>query len=328
MAILAVDFCVFPARFMKAQTFGTGLMDLGVGAFVFTGALVQRPPSSSSSTTSKRKASSAMKTILVLLALGLARLASTTAVGYHVNTAEYGVHWNFFFTLAAVRVLSILVQRSYSVVDVFSGEISFLTGVVVLLAHQSVLTETWVGSFVMDDAESLRTPDQPLWVRNKEGIVSAVGYFGLHLAAQGAGWMAREGVAKHTDWRPFSVLVLATALTWVSAHASAQLIEPVSRRSANLPFALWVSAHGLLVMVIASACTSVVDGPAPIWRALSAHQLPVFLLANIITGLVNLTMQTSTVGAFEALLVLTAYVWGLCAFALLLDRRPGGSKHD
>ena len=42
IAILAVDFpVVFPRRYVKTEWYGAGLMDIGVGAYVFTGAVVR-----------------------------------------------------------------------------------------------------------------------------------------------------------------------------------------------------------------------------------------------------------------------------------------------
>lgn len=41
---------------------------------------------------------------LPLWLLGFARLLVTKSVDYHEHVSEYGVHWNFFFTLAIVKV--------------------------------------------------------------------------------------------------------------------------------------------------------------------------------------------------------------------------------
>ena len=48
-----------------------------------------------------------LRRVLPLLVLGFIRLASVKMTGYQEHVTEYGVHWNFFFTIAFVRVSSI-----------------------------------------------------------------------------------------------------------------------------------------------------------------------------------------------------------------------------
>jgi len=66
ICILAVDFDVFPRRLAKSEWFGTGLMDIGVGAFCFSAALVTRRSTASIAKT--------VRAVVPLLVLGLARL--------------------------------------------------------------------------------------------------------------------------------------------------------------------------------------------------------------------------------------------------------------
>lgn len=104
--ILAVDFSVFPRVLGKCEDFGTSLMDVGVGSFVFSLGIV------SSKSFSGRPASpwiktciKALRTAAPVLALGFIRLLMVKGVEYPEHLTEYGVHWNFFFTLGLVPAL-------------------------------------------------------------------------------------------------------------------------------------------------------------------------------------------------------------------------------
>lgn len=100
VAILAVDFRIFPRRFAKAETYGTGLMDVGVGAFIMSHGLT----SPEARGRGGGRISSVVKGLFPLIVIGLFRLLAVKSTEYQEHTSEYGVHWNFFFTIAAVRV--------------------------------------------------------------------------------------------------------------------------------------------------------------------------------------------------------------------------------
>lgn len=118
-AILAVDFTVFPRRFAKAETYGTGLMDVGVGLYVFSMALVSREARQQPSESLVR----GWKTLLALLVLGCGRLITTKAAAYQEHTSEYGVHWNFFFTLAFLKVSGLVLMLRLRKINVSSLDI-------------------------------------------------------------------------------------------------------------------------------------------------------------------------------------------------------------
>ena len=106
LAILAVDFPVFPRRFAKTETYGVGLMDVGVGLFVTANGSISPEARSALSRDLQRQwyVRRNLKGTIPLFLLGFVRLLSTTGVDYHLHESEYGVHWNFFFTLAVIRV--------------------------------------------------------------------------------------------------------------------------------------------------------------------------------------------------------------------------------
>lgn len=106
IAILAVDFVIFPRRLAKAETYGSGLMDVGVGAFVISNAIVSPEARGvySSHTGFISAVVRSVKSSLPLLVLGVMRFLSVKGTDYQEHVSEYGTHWNFFLTLFVVRV--------------------------------------------------------------------------------------------------------------------------------------------------------------------------------------------------------------------------------
>lgn len=78
-------------------------MDIGVSAFVGLNALLSREARSVESSSS----SNIRKTIVGssgLIFLGFLRLFLLAITGYGQEISEYGMHWNFFFSLAFTKV--------------------------------------------------------------------------------------------------------------------------------------------------------------------------------------------------------------------------------
>ena len=137
IAILAVDFQIYPRRLAKAETYGSGLMDVGVGCFLLAHGITApeaRHPEHFKSVPSLRSYLRAvgvtLRAVLPLFVLGLLRLMSVKSTDYQEHVTEYGVHWNFFFTIAVVRVSTAVVRVSTAVVRVSTAVVRVSTAVV------------------------------------------------------------------------------------------------------------------------------------------------------------------------------------------------------
>ncbi|EHY56413.1 GPI-anchored wall transfer protein 1 [Exophiala dermatitidis] len=196
LAILAVDFPIFPRRFAKVETWGTSLMDLGVGSFVFSAgvvsarALVKAEEQSSQSSTPDAafisRLSKSIRHSLPLFLLGLLRLWSVKGLDYAEHVTEYGVHWNFFFTLcflAPFVEIFDLVARKLPVFGGGQGQYRY-DSLAVLLAvvYEVLLDKTELLKYIIS---APRGPD--FLSMNREGVFSFVGYLAIFLCGRGTG---------------------------------------------------------------------------------------------------------------------------------------------
>lgn len=332
-AILAVDFKVFPRRFAKVENWGTSLMDLGVGSFVFSAGVVAARP------ILKQKLQGDARPLLSrlraaarhsapLLVLGLVRLYTVKGLDYAEHVTEYGVHWNFFFTLALLPPFVALFDSAFSLIPSYQI-LALLLGV----AYQVVLDSTDLKAYILT-AERVG-----LLSKNREGIFSFFGYLAIFLAGQGTGMYILPRSTR-TGRPMLQNLVMGTAV-WITLTYLCMDYRfgnvSVSRRLANLPYILWVCAFQtgqitLFYLIEALLFPDVYDAKTKaqeqerakeatsrLLRSFNRNGLAIFLLANLLTGLVNLTLPTLKMKDFEAMCVLLAYIGTLSGVALLLD---------
>lgn len=341
VAILAVDFRVFPRRFAKVENWGTSLMDMGVGSFVFTAGVVSVRSSLKEGAgrlpLSKRLPAS-LRHAIPLLVLGVIRLISVKGLDYAEHVSEYGVHWNFFFTLGFLPPFAALFQSAFDLVPSYAV-LSFTLAAV----YEIVLDWTSLGPYI------LIAPRTNLLSKNREGIFSFLGYLAIFLAGQSLGASAlprQQPIAKDA---PFTVKLrqstlgkLATAsLIWTALFYFSVgyygLGLSVSRRLANLPYFLWVSSFNSYQITICCAIETFLfpnlyrattkseesrrsrDATSTILYAFNRNGLVVFLVANLLTGLVNMTLPTLNMSVIESMAVLTAYIAVVAGVAVGLD---------
>ncbi|CAL4922914.1 unnamed protein product [Urochloa decumbens] len=264
LCILAVDFKIFPRRYAKAETYGSGIMDLGVGSFVVANALVSRQARNITSMSFR----AALSSISPLIFLGFARIIFTSGVDYQVHVGEYGVHWNFFFTLAAVSILTSIVR----IHPKYCG----LVGLLILAGYQIWLS-SGLNDYLISDKRSADIISQ-----NKEGVYSILGYWGMFLIGVSLGYylLVDTGLkGKNRNVQVVKVWVLAASF-WILAIILDNYVERVSRRMCNFAYVMLVFGQNFQ--------------------------------ANILTGLVNLSVDTLSASSLTAFMILSVYTFTLC----------------
>ncbi|XP_058189780.1 uncharacterized protein At4g17910 isoform X2 [Rhododendron vialii] len=262
LCILAVDFRIFPRRYAKTETYGTSLMDLGVGSFVLANSLVSRQARGFP----MLKWKNALQSSSPLVVLGIARLLSTAGVDYQVHVGEYGVHWNFFFTLAAVSILSSIIN----IPPKYSGIL---------------------------------------------GSLIVVGYWGMYLVGVQLGSYLFFGnsnqVLRSNNWAKVRVGILSL-LFWLLTVILDRKVEKVSRRTCNVAYVTFVLAQNLQVLAILMLSDYIPGHKISVLEeAFNQNLLASFLLANVLTGVVNLFIETLFASSASALAVLVVYAFVL-----------------
>jgi glucosaminylphosphatidylinositol acyltransferase len=356
-AILAVDFTVFPRRWAKTEVYGYSLMDLGAASSVIAAGWVS--PRIFSSQRQRQSSHIPWRRIAPMVLMGWIRLVTHRQVDYQLHVTEYGVHWNFFFTLSLVLILgSWLPGPTWWLPAVLTLFYQFVVlnwaGGQEYMEHGprscSTAASTSAGAVSTALGRLLETlssiPGCNVLAANREGWMGCIGYIALYLWSEWTGKMmtVHRGDTKTTtapthflqSSRQFNRLAILWAgwvVAWLFLTHMSRVISlagnnysiPVSRRSTNVSFVAWVMVVNLSIVAALRIVPQYRDKPPPCMTAVNRQGWWVFVGANLLTGIVNLSMNTLHASHRIALLVLSMYILSVGGGALLLDRRSSSS---
>ena len=379
ISILGIDFHIYPRRFGKTEITGYSLMDLGAASFVIMAAVSSSSSLSSPShilterihqiprtNASRHKFHKQLRKMIPLLVMGTLRLLTHKGIEYPEHHSEYGIHWNFFYTLAfLIPITSFIKSYGYTPKNHPNGYVPIL----IFITYQYVLSYYGLQDFIVHAPRTcpvLSTTTTSsflthivcdMWYANREGIVGCISYTALYLLSeyiadnyfwkynntkQSVDQSSTTGITNNElpvpVWETakplwFSVMVLFVC--WQVLVSLPWLPLDVSRRSTNAIFCIWVLFVNLFQLVSiytvvllsynsiskSSNAVSSIKVQSPILlSSMNRNGLYIFIIANLCTGIINLSIDTLTVSNSVAIWILLLYVGTVGSVSLLLDR--------
>uniref|UniRef100_A0A0R3RSC4 Phosphatidylinositol-glycan biosynthesis class W protein n=1 Tax=Elaeophora elaphi TaxID=1147741 RepID=A0A0R3RSC4_9BILA len=345
VAILAVDFEIFPRRFAKTSIFGRSVMDVGTATFVYCFAVVDvfrhYPGRVKNGIQKQRYCPLKPSSGVVLIVLGIARTLLLHFTNYQYQINEYGMHWNFFITLGLLRLVVNFLGRRYHL----------LLGIIIAFTYQYFLTKRNLQEYLISN----KTKRKDFVSKNREGIFSFCGYLSIYyLASAIANFLFTEiSDQDYCDplinfnvtekrrrikvwfYRSFQLLLL-TAVVFVAQELAIKFVGPPSRRIANVPYILemmnlnkklstgkhtQLEVHSETKIVVDNDENSLEILKPFLVDSINQQGLLFFVLANMLTGLVNKCINTSSVkNHYHATALITVYMC-TCVIAVHLFTR-------
>lgn len=309
--ILACDFKIFPGGFHKTRSYGIGLMDTGIGLFVFSMGIVSKPVKS------RKTLKNMLTQVVLLLALGTIRTVVIRAINYHQDEREYGRDLNAFITLGMTKLIGGLLSSICS-----SGTPIFVAGLSIAVIHEVIL-QSGVGDYCTNE----KVGRMSFLEANREGLVSISGFVSLYLMSVLIGRiMCKSRYFEFEEFKSMilrlsSICITAWILTFVSIYTTG-----TSRRIANFGYITWIVSLATSTLIASSLVFDVLlkvvynqDKCLPvIFDIVNYNGLVYFLVSNVLTGLVNIFLTPDKRSTVESICVLWIYMTIPCIFNRIL----------
>ena len=235
--------------------------------------------------------------------------------------SEYGAHWNFFITLAIVQVAcgscTCFLERKYI----------FVVGVMLAIGHEFSLVRLVHYSWIFNLSDSTRLQSS-FWIANIEGLVSLVGYSSIFLLGSSLRPVINSLANPKRLKSSALVLILLTCL-WIFCLNEKMMSLP-SRRLCNLTYIIWMGVYNMMLLILFAGIQCITDDAKPdkdakrssqtmIYPAIGKHGLAFFLLANLLTGLANLSLQPALMDNLRSRAILLVYTLTLCVLCVVFN---------
>jgi len=194
-----------------------------------------------------------------------------------------------------------------------------------ILAFYEVILKLGLQNWILSDY-----PRNGLIASNREGIFSLFGYLALYYISMEIGDYLKKPKAVFQDW--ITLLIQLSILSFISWNllpfCEAVFGQP-SRRLANTTFCFWMLTFNvilltcyltldLLLVTVDYRRKRILNGETSCMKPLlrepysmqfiNRNGMFYFLLANVLTGLINLSFDTVTMNAFSSMTILIGYV--------------------
>ncbi|KAH8409546.1 hypothetical protein KR222_008174, partial [Zaprionus bogoriensis] len=318
-AILAVDFKYFPFEYHKSRTYGASIMDMGIGLFVVTMGMV------SHRTRHWADISRLPKAVLPMLGLGLLRTLVITAIDYHQDEHEYGKHLNAFVILGLTKLLGSLLSLLAR-----SDQQLLPLGLATLALHELAL-QLGLSQHIMQDPKRVGFLDA-----NREGFSSLPGAIALYLLSiYCAKWYTSRDLLSSAQFRAkLRQLLLCALLGWTLVAIAAYGCG-IARVTFNAGYVVWLlSICATLLLIYAflfefalvdtdrvRSKTNKSAGLPVLVECLNLNGLTHFMISNVLTGLVNMSLAPEARGPLQCVLILMCYMLLSSGVVYILFRR-------
>lgn len=231
ISVFAVDFHYYPRRLCKTQAMGISLMDVGTGALIFVSGLTSRHFIHQDKSVLMR-AWINIKVMPFLFALAFVLVITKWIVNHPEVVTEYGVHWNFFWTVCFINIFASFIK---------SFGRALYNGFVLLVVYQIFLNNGGA-DFVFN------APRVDFISKNKEGFFGCLGYCCIYLLGMGISSHVfnRENVEKFNVMNKRATVIAKTIgfmfLFYILSELADRVVHvKISRRLVNFPYAMFMS---------------------------------------------------------------------------------------